>query len=277
MKKKNCIITGGTSGLGLNLLKKFINNDFFVHVIAKDNKKINYFNDYFHKRDLQSLKFYQADLSESKELRKSVSQLKNLDSIDVLINNAGSLFLKKELNSNGLEKTFVVNYLSHFFLTISLIEIIKKTKNSRIINISSWVHKLAKLNLNDINFSGSYNGVAAYNNSKLMNILFNYKISRIYGNTISTYAIHPGWVNTNFGNNNISFVRTMLKFVRSLFAKKPSNVANEIYTLCTNDKYLNYSGKYLVKNEVRKSSNFSYSFDLQDKLWEMSMKMINNY
>ena len=72
MEKKNCIITGGTSGLGLNLVKKFVNNGFFVHVIAKDNIKINHLSDYFHKRDLKSFNFYQADLAEANELSKSI-------------------------------------------------------------------------------------------------------------------------------------------------------------------------------------------------------------
>jgi NAD(P)-dependent dehydrogenase (short-subunit alcohol dehydrogenase family) len=275
MKKKNCIITGGTSGLGLSLVEKFINNGFFVHILAKDNKKINNLNNYLHKKNLKSFKFYQTDLAEINELKESISQLKNLNTIDILINNAGAIFLKKALNSKGIEKTFAVNYLSHFFLTLSLLDLIKKTENSRIINISSWGHELAKLNLNDINFSEKYNGVVAYNNSKLMNILFNYKINRIYTNTINTYAIHPGWINTNFGNYNKFAPRYIIKIARFLLAKNPNKVANEIYNLCTNDKYLNYSGKYLINNDVKKSSKLSYQIDLQDKLWEISLQLTN--
>jgi len=273
VKKKNCVITGGTSGLGLNLVKRFINNNFFVHIIAKDSTKINLLKDYFHKKDLKSFNFYQADLSEVDELRKSISQLRYLDTIDVLINNAGALFLKKELNSKGFEKTFVVNYLSHYFLTLSLISLIGKTKNSRVLNISSWAHELAKLDLNDINFSNKYNGVVAYNNAKLMNILFSYKISRAYENDINTYVIHPGWINSNFANYNQTAPRFIVKIARFLFAKKPSNVANEIYNLCTNDKYLKFSGKYLVNNEDKKSSDLSYNKDLQDRLWKISAEM----
>ena len=119
MREKNCVITGGTSGLGLALVKKFIDNNFFIHIIARDNKKIQKLADYFYERDIKSFKFYQADLAESKELDKAILQIKNLDSIDVLINNAGALFLKREVNSKGIEKTFAVNYLSHFYLTIS--------------------------------------------------------------------------------------------------------------------------------------------------------------
>ena len=207
MKKKNCIITGGTSGLGLTLVKKFIDNNFFIHIIARDNKKIQKLADYFYERDIKSFKFYKADLAEERELDKAILQIKNLDSIDVLINNAGALFLKREVNSKGIEKTFAINYLSHFYLTISLIDVIKKTKNSRLVNISSMVHKFAKLNLNDMNFLKNYNGYVAYFNSKLMNLLFSYKISRIYHNDINCYAIHPGWLNTNFGNNNQSNIR----------------------------------------------------------------------
>ena len=275
MTKKNFIITGGTSGLGLSLVKKFINNDFFIHIIARNNQKKQKLLNYFSERSLKSFTFYHADLAEESQLSKVILEMKNLNEIDVLINNAGALFLKKELNSKDIEKTFAVNYLSHFYLTLSLIDIIKKTKNSRIVNISSWVHKFAKLNLNDINFSKKYNGIVAYNNSKLMNILFSYKINRVYANSINSYAIHPGWINTNFGNYNQSAPRILVKIARFLFAKKPSNVANEIYSLCTNDKYLNYSGKYLINNEVRKSSNLSYRLDLQDRLWEISLEMAN--
>ena len=98
MKEKNCIITGGTSGLGLALVKKFINNNFFIHIIAKDNNKIQKLTNYFHGRNIKSFKFYQADLAEKNELNKVILQIKNLDNIDVLINNAGALFLKREVN-----------------------------------------------------------------------------------------------------------------------------------------------------------------------------------
>ena len=275
MREENCIITGGTSGLGLALVKKFINNGFFVHIIARDNKKIKKLINYFYERNIKSFKFYQADLAEENELNKVILQIKKLDGIDVLINNAGALFLKREVNSKGIEKTFAVNYLSHFYLTISLIDAIKKTKNSRLVNISSMVHKFAKLNLNDMNFSKSYNGYVAYFNSKLMNLLFSYKINRIYHNYTNCYAIHPGWLNTNFGNNNQSSIRFLLDFARDKFAKKPNDVADEIYNICTTQEYLNYSGKYFVKNKIAKSSSLSYREDLQDELWEKSLKMIN--
>ena len=274
MKEKNCIITGGTSGLGLALVKKFIDNNFFIHIIAKDNKKIRKLTDYFYERNIKSFKFYQADLGEKSELNKVILQIKNLERIDVLINNAGALFLKREVNSKGIEKTFAINYLSHFYLTISLIDVIKKTKNSRLINISSMVHKFAKLNLNDMNFSKNYNGYVAYFNSKLMNLLFSYKIDRIYHNYINCYAINPGWLNTNFGNNNQSNIRFLLDFVRDKFATKPSYVANKIFNICTNEEYLNYSGKYFVKSKIAKSSDLSYNKNLQDELWEKSLKMI---
>ena len=275
MKKKNCIITGGTSGLGLALAKKFIDNNFFIHIIARDSKKIQELTEYFYERDIKSFKFYQADLAEGKEIDKVILQIENLDSIDVLINNAGALFLKREINSKGIEKTFAVNYLSHFYLTISLIDLIKKTKNSKLVNISSMLHKFAKLNLSDINFSKNYNGYVAYFNSKLMNLLFSYKINRIYHNDINCYAISPGWINTNFANNNHSSIRSLLNFARDIFAKKPSYIADKIFNICTNQKYLNYSGKYFSKKKITKSSDLSYDENLQDELWEKSLKMIN--
>ena len=183
--------------------------------------------------------------------------------------------MKREVYSNGIEKTFAVNYLSHFRLTISLIDVIKKTKNSRLVNITSMVHKFAKLNLNDMNFFKNYNGYVAYFNSKLMNLLFSYKISRIYHNDINCYAISPGWINTNFANNNHSNIRSLLNFARDIFAKKPSYIADKIFNICTNQEYLNDSGKYFSKKKITKSSDLSYDENLQDELWEKSLKMLN--
>ena len=110
-----------------------------------------------------------------------------------------------------------------------------------------------------------------------MNLLFSYKINRIYNNYINCYAIHPGWLNTNFGNNNHSKIRFLSNFIRNIFAKKPSYVANKIFNICTNEEYLNYSGKYLVINKIAKSSDLSYNENLQDELWQKSLKMIETH
>ena len=274
MRLKNCIITGGTSGLGLCLVKKFIKNNFFVHIIARDKIKINKLTEDLKKESFNSFKFYEADISEKSEINKVLDKIKQLDKIDTLINNAGAMFIKKELNSKGLEKTLVVNYLSHFLLTKSLINLIIKNDKARIINISSNVHKFARLDIGDLNLKKKYNGWIAYNNSKLMNLLFNYKLIRVYKGKVNSYAVHPGWLNTNFGNNNKSISRKFLNIIRKLFAKNPEKITNMIFDICTNDKYFEHSGKYFTQDGEVKSSNISYNKDLQDKLWEQSLEMV---
>jgi len=276
MRLKNCIITGGTSGLGLSLVKKFIKNSFFVHIIARDKKKIDKLAKYLNKESLSSFKFYYADISEKNQLNQVLNEIKKLDKIDTLINNAGAMFLNKEFNSKGLEKTLVVNHLSHFFLTTSLINLILKNEKARIINISSNFHKYASLNINDLNFTKKYNGWIAYNNSKLMNLLFNYKINRLYKGKINCYAINPGWLNTNFGNINKSISRYFLNLIKKLFAKNPNKITNKIFDICTNDKYLEHSGKYFTQDGAVNSSNISYNKVLQEKLWEQSLEMIKS-
>ena len=274
MVLKNCIITGGTSGLGLNLVKKFIKNNFFVHIIAKDKKKADKLMKYLNRETLSAFKFYYADISEKNQLNHVLNKIKKLDKIDVLINNAGAMFLNKELNSSGLENTLAVNYLSHFFLTTSLINLIIKNEKARIINISSNLHKFASLRIGDLNFTKKYNGWIAYNNSKLMNLLFNYKINRLYKGKINCYAINPGWLNTNFGNNNKSISRYLLSFIRRAFAKNPNKITNKIFDICTNDKYLQHSGKYFTEDGPVQSSNISYNKDLQEKIWEQTLELV---
>ena len=82
MTKKNCIVTGGTSGLGLSLVKKFINNDFFIHIIARDSQKTQKLLNYFSGRNLKSFTFYQADLAEESQLSKVILEMKNLNEIE---------------------------------------------------------------------------------------------------------------------------------------------------------------------------------------------------
>ena len=77
MIKKNCIITGGTSGLGLEIVKKFINNSFFVHIIAKDNEKMKQLTNYFYEKNIKSFKCYRADLAEKNELDKIILEIKS--------------------------------------------------------------------------------------------------------------------------------------------------------------------------------------------------------
>ena len=96
------------------------------------------------------LEFFECDLSEKKEINKLIKKLDNVNVIDVLINNAGAIFDKRELNSEGIEKTFALNHLSYLQLSLGLKDKLEESKISRIVNISSNAHKFYDIDINDL-------------------------------------------------------------------------------------------------------------------------------
>ena len=147
MSKKNVIITGGTDGIGLALVKRLIEDEYRVFIIGKNETKGNNV-----LKDINSdkVEFFQCDLSEKDELINLSKRLIKLNKIDCLINNAGAIFEKRETNKQGIEKTFALNHLSYFHLSMLLINKLEESEQPRIINVSSNAHKRYSLNLNDL-------------------------------------------------------------------------------------------------------------------------------
>jgi len=270
---KNCLITGGTSGLGIELAKVFLQNNYFVHIVGKNKEKFEVFLQCVDQNLKERVFFYKIDLSEIKNIKNLFNKIKNTN-IDVLINNAGIINLNKRLNSANLEETFIVNYLSHYYLTNELINNGSIVAKGIIVNISSSTHIFSNIDFKNIDLNNNYNGWFAYFNTKLMNILFTYKSNRVF-EEIKSIVINPGWIDTNFGNNNQSKLRQLLSFLRKIFSKNPKIVAKKIYLVIDYEKIDENDCYYLI-DKKKKSSNFSYKEEIQDKLWEKSKELLKN-
>ena len=123
--------------------------------------------------------------------------------IDVLLNNAGAYFADFGTTEEGFENTFALNHLSYFQLTDLLLDAIKATPNSRIVNVASNAHLGTNLNFDNLQGFDGYKGWPAYCKSKLCNIMFTYELARrLQGCGTTANCLHPGFVKTNFGNNN---------------------------------------------------------------------------
>ena len=139
--------------------------------------------------------------------------------VDVLVNNAGAFFAQREETDEGLEKTFALNHLNYFLLTKLLLDLIKKGKNPRIINVASGAHIGATLDFDNLQGKNDYSGWAAYKRSKLMNIMFTYKLAELLKDTpITVNTLHPGFVRTRFGDNNTGIVGIGLSLAKKIGA-----------------------------------------------------------
>lgn len=271
MLKKNIIITGGTDGIGLALTRQLIEKDQRVFIVGRNASKgeavLNSFKS-------PNLEFFQCDLSELSEVRKILVTLNNLKNIDVLINNAGAIFDERNLNSNGIEKTFFLNHLSYFALSLGLVEKLESSNDPRIINVSSNAHKRYKIDLDDLENETNYNGWKAYCRSKLLNIFFTYSFKDKIKTKINSNCLHPGFVNSNFGNNNKNFYRFLINILKNLFAIESNKAALSPLNLALSEEFKNVNGKYFFKLKEKKSSKESYNIELANQIWDKSLKYL---
>ena len=271
MIRKNIVITGGTDGIGLALTKQLIDKNQNVFIIGRNENKGNAI---LNSLKSPNLEFFQCDLSEFSEIKKVLITLNNIKNIDVLINNAGAIFDKRSLNSDGIEKTFFLNHLSYFALSIGLVEKLENSNDPRIINVASNAHKRYKIDINDLECQNNYNGWKAYCRSKLLNIFFTYSFKNKMKTKINSNCLHPGFVNSNFGNNNQNFYRFLINILKNILAINTDKAAKSLLNLALNDDLKNINSKYFFKLKEKKSSNESYDIDLANQIWNKSLEYL---
>jgi short-subunit dehydrogenase len=272
MKSYTCLITGATSGLGKAILFELSKKNIKFILTSTDQKKINLLKKELHKKKI-SFKFFKVNLAEKKELEKFIKKIKNLFNIDILINNAGFYSYKKEFNAENINKILFVNYFAPFYLTYKLINKIKKSKLKTIINIGSHAHKNSFFNMKDF-LCKKKNNWKIYKISKFFLTLLTYYLINNNNKKMRIFIYDPGRLNTNFGSQNITILRLLIKFYLKIFGTNPDIVAKDIIKLIfyKNAKLNKNYNSYLNINKIDPNI---LDKDLQKKVWENSKKIFN--
>ena len=270
MKDKICLITGATDGIGKETARCLGKQNAQLILVGRNPVK----GEKVRKKLIaitgnNQIKILTADLSNMKAIRYLAERIySRYDRLDVLINNAGALFAQREETDEGLEKTFALNHLNYFLLTKLLLDLIKKGKTPRIINVASGAHIGATLDFDNLQGKNDYSGWAAYKRSKLMNIMFTYKLAELLKDTpITVNTLHPGFVRTRFGDNNTGIVGIGLNLAKKIGAISIKKGAETSVFLATSPTVKGVSGKYFVKCKPEKSSSLSYNKSDIDRLW----------
>ena len=174
----------------------------------------------------------------------------------------------------SFEKTFFLNHLSYFALSNGLVEKLENSDDPRIINVASNAHKRYNIDINDLESENNYSGWKAYCRSKLLNIFFTYSFKEKIKTKINSNCLHPGFVNSNFGNNNQNFYRFLINFLKNLLAIKTDKAALSPLNLALNDDYKDVNGKYFFKLKEKKSSKESYNIELANQIWNKSLEYL---
>lgn len=274
---KIVLITGANSGVGRSLtLLSASKGDTVVMICRNKERGEKAKEEIIRSSGNNSVHLIIADLSSLDSVKNAAIEFKTkFNSLHILVNNAGINLPKRELTSDGYEKVFATNHLAYFYLTSLLLDTLKSSVPSRIINVASNAH--TAIDINDLMSERKYEQYKAYGRSKMANILFTYELAeKLKGFNVTVNAVHPGVVKTNIYETVHGFPRFLIGLMMPFFLS-PRESAERILPLMYSDKFNNISGKYFVNSKDTLTKKGSYDLDLRKKLWDISETFINKY
>ena len=272
MNGKICLVTGATDGIGKVSARVLAEMGAKVIIVGRNpEKSAAVLTELKSVSGNENIDLLLADLAVMQEVRDLAEQvISRYDRLDVLLNNAGGYFTKHEITSDGLEMTFALNHMSYFLLTNKLMGLLKSSVPARIVNVSSDAHYGVDIEFDNLNGEQDYKAWKAYQKSKLANVLFTYELLKKVPADITVNCLHPGFVATNFGNNNGGFVSPVLKIAKRISAIDPEEGAKTSIFLCSSPEVEEVSGKYFFKCQPKTSSRESRNMDTAKRLWQIS-------
>ena len=276
MEGKTCLITGGSDGIGYAAALELARMGARVVIAGRNAAKTEAAaQNIARETGNPSVSFLLADLSSQREVRRLAAEVREqLPRLDVLLNNAGAIFLSNRTSVDGIEMTFALNHLGYFLLTTLLLDLLAESAPARIVNVSSSSHYSAgNFRLADLPRPGNGRPYQAYGRSKLCNVLFTYKLSRrLAGSGITVNALHPGLVGTNIARDN-GVMGRVANFFMKVRGISPAKGAETLVYLASSSQVEAVTGKFFIDCREVPSSQLSYDTMLADELWEMSERL----
>ena len=280
MKNKVCVITGGTDGIGKAAAYGLAMQGARLLVHGRDpDKGAKAVEELKARSGNPAIEFLQADFSSLEEVRRlAAAVIERTPRVDVLVNNAGSIFVKRALSKDGYEMTFAVNHLAPFLLTHLLLDALKSAGQARIVTTASGAHRRATIPFDDLQITGKYSPMGAYGTSKLANILFTRALAkRLQGTAVTATCLHPGLVRTNFGRHNERDVPALAKAIIGLvmrFARSPEKGAETVIYLASAPGVQGASGGYYVDCKPATTSSAAKDDSVAERLWQVSEQLV---
>lgn len=277
IKGKMCMITGANAGIGKETTRKIAALGAHILMVCRNPEKGEKVREeIIQETKNQNIDLLICDLSSLREVKHfSEEFLKNYSDLHVLINNAGVFRMKREVTEDRYEVTFAVNYLAHFYLTKLLLPILKKSSPSRIVNLSSDMHKFFKIKLKDPLLEKRYSGQQAYSNSKTAMILFTNKLVReLEGTDVSVFAVNPGHVKTQLTTEGLpKWFRAISELIPN--RRTPAIGAESSVYAATSTNLEGLTGLYLSDCKESKTAKITKDILNQDYLWDLSELLVS--
>ncbi|GAB1603629.1 retinol dehydrogenase 11-like, partial [Argonauta hians] len=269
---KTVIVTGGNAGLGFSAARQLASRNARVILACRNPEKAK---DAVLKiigaTGNRHVVFRKLDTSSLKSVREFAAQiLKEESRLDILINNAGILSNEPILTEDGLQLTYATNHFGSFLLTNLLLKLLKSSKPSRIVNVSSDGHLVGNIYFENMTKPMGIEKRTSYFGSKLANVLFTHELAkRLQGEGVTAYSLHPGLVSSSLIDHWHPILRWFI-FNANPWSKTIDEGAQNIVYCAIEEGLEKHSGKYFRNLQVVPTSKKGYNDDVARRLWEVS-------
>ena len=294
MRKKVCLLTGATSGIGQSAALALAEKGYELYLVARNRQRADDTEKLIAaKVPSVEIHWLFGDLSCLDEVRKLASDfIATGKRLDLLFLNAGVTYNSRTLSGDGYEMMFAVNHLAPFLLTNLLLEKLCEegvgaeaerdagTKNeTRIVMTASGAYRFVNaLNIDDVNAEKKFSTFSTYGNSKLANILFIRQLSkklleRAPYKRFSINCYHPGFVGTNLGTQT-AFGKVLMGCLRP-FARSSEKGAESGVFLATDASLTGCNGGYYYNCRRQRLLPQAEDDVMAEALWQLSEQLVS--
>lgn len=278
---KTVLVTGGTTGMGLEIAADFAHRGAKVIVACPFEDEGQHGKKLIERSSgSDKIIFKLLNLASLKSVRKFAADiLETEDRLDILINNAGIGTAGDFQTADGINYIMQVNYFGTFLLTMLLLPLLKKTgqpsEPSRIVNTSSIMHKIGKIDLENINKTGYWYKLQLYGNSKLCLVIFTRQLAKkLKRSHVVINVVDPGAVGTKIFNSTGKFFGSFSSFIFGILFKHPYEGAQTALYVATSNRVGKMNGEYFKNCELSRGSEISYDDEVCANVWNESIKLV---
>ncbi len=272
---RTIVVTGASAGIGLESSLQLAADGHHLVLVSRDEVRLADAAEAVRAAGAGKVETFQADFSSLASVRTLARDLlERLERIDVLVNNAGTVYANRTMTDDGLEATFAVNHLAGFLLTESLKRRLRCSAPSRVVITSSVAHFGGDLDLDDLQFERGYSTMKAYSRSKLANALYARSLAaELEGTGVTVNAVHPGSVATSIWSRAPWWARPALALAK-LRMLSPAEGGRPLTYLAASPDVEGVTGQYFDRFTPRSGSSASQDLDLARRLHDQSARLV---
>jgi NAD(P)-dependent dehydrogenase (short-subunit alcohol dehydrogenase family) len=268
MKGKTVLITGGCGGIGFQTALELSRAGATTVVVCRDKGQGEVAREAIAAEGGEAIEALACDLASPHQIRDLADAFMSChDRLHVLVNDAATVPARRTLTEDGIEMQFAVNHLAYFLLTSLLLGVLKASAPARIINVSSGLHRRARLDFDALQAEKNYKPMTQYGLTKLLNIHFTFELARRLEDAgVTANTLSPGFTATGLGRGFGPFSR----FIMRKYGKSPVHGADTAVYLAASPEVEGVSGKYFSNRKPERTAPGTYDATASARLWALS-------